>query len=354
MRRVLVLLVFVASLGAGESTLSARRCTCGGSSLTCGSIAEAHAIFEATVASTEVIRSSSGVWSTADPLVVALKDVRPLRGRAATVVSTPSGGSSCGFDFKTGERYLIFAHAGPSGGLSVSRCSHTRPLSKARGLVAYLQSPLPSSAPPPSRVWGTVERMARWINYEAEFVGVGGAQVTFTGRITHSVTTRSDGSYDIGTLPPGRYDITVQPPTSVPELAETRYWAETEIGVDKASACLEIGFNLPIRSSISGTVVDAQGNTVEKAFVQLHFPDQPDRLSRGNAGAGYTTGPDGRYVFEGLPPGRYVIGLNLEQRPASLLFPFHNDQARDAAGQTVISLKFGEQLVLQPLVARRR
>jgi hypothetical protein len=323
------------------------------SPVTCGSIETAAGIFEATVESSKVIRSSPDVWNTGDPLEVTLKNVKRLRGRAANIVITPSGGSSCGFEFKDGERYLIFAHEGQDGRLSTSRCSHTRLLSEAAALVAYLQSPLPATAPPPSRVWGTVQRASRWITFEREYVGVGGAQVTFAGRNKQTVTTMSDGSYVIGTLPPGRYEISVTPPRSIAELGDAESSTEVEIGVDKSSACLELGFNLPIKSSISGSVVDSQGQPVAKAFVQLHFPDQPDRASRGTAGAGYDTGPDGRYVFEGLPPGRYVVGLNLERKPPNSLFPFLTDEARNSAGESVIVLKFGEQIVLQPLVARR-
>ena len=354
MKVKLALFSLAASLVLGDTGGGAERCTCIISPVTCGSITEADAIFEATVESSTLLKSSPDRWTTTDPLEVTLKNVRPYRGRAANIVTTASAGSSCGFEFKDGERYLIFADEGADGRLSTSRCSHTRLLSKAAGLVAYLQSPLPASAPPPSRVWGRVERAARWITYEREYIGVGGAQLTFAGRARQTVTSKSDGSYSVVTLPPGRYDVTVTPPASMPELGETRYWNDVEIGVDKASACLELGFTLPIKSSISGLVVDEQGQPVAKAFVQLHFPDQPDRASRGSAGAGYDTGPDGRYVFEGLPPGRYVIGLNLDGRPPSSLFPYLTEPALGPAGQAVISLKLGEQLVLQPLVARRR
>jgi hypothetical protein len=103
------------------------------------------------------------------------------------------------------------------------------------------------------------------------------------------------------------------------------------VGVDKDSACAQLDFIAPIMSAISGVVVDQLGQPRGNVFVQLRLPDQVD-LARGAAGAGYTTGPDGRFLFTDLPPGRYEIGFK--------------------TGGTIVTLALGERRVLPPLVVR--
>jgi hypothetical protein len=50
--------------------------------------------------------------------------------------------------------------------------------------------------------------------------------------------------------------------------------------------------------------VSIDDNNGKKFCGQLGLADQVD-LSRGPAGLGVVTGPDGRYTFPGLPPGRW-------------------------------------------------
>lgn len=347
-----VLLVVIAFLTVGGSHTRAERRSCMWLPNTCEMLAEAAAVLEATVESTEIIRSSPTVWSSTDSCTVVLSDVKAWRGAAASVVSTSE--STCAADFKKGVRYLIVAYRGADGGLRAGiSCGLTRPLSEAQGLLDYLQLAIPAGTPPPSRVWGQVKRATKWEDYTREFVGVPDAQVTFRGKTTRSVTTGADGRYVVTGLPAGDYTITVNPPAAIPELGPAEPLNDFDLSYRSAPACAEMDFVTQIKSAISGVVVDEKGQPVNNVFVQLQFPGQID-LSRGRAGAGYTTGPDGSYEFTGLPPGRYVIGLNLERKDNySLLFPFAPVEAVTASGATVITLAFGERMTLRPIVARR-
>ena len=344
-----VFLAVMAFLTLGDSHTRAEPRSCVWLPNTCEQLTSAAAVLEATVESTQVIRSSATVWSSTDPCMVVLSDVKALRGPAVTVVNATD--SSCGVDFKNGVRYLIVAYRAADGGLWVSKCGLTRPLSQAQGLLDYLQLPIRAGAPLPSRVWGQVQRATNPADFESDAIGVPGAQVTFQGSTTHSVTTRDDGRYVITGMPPGRYTITVNPPAGIPELGPARPWTDFDLSY-KSPLCAEMNFWAQINSSISGVVVDEKGQPVRNVFVQLQFPDQAD-LSRGRAGAGYTTGPDGRYEFTDLPPARYVVGLNPEHQQDSNVHPFAPASALTASGAAVITLAFGERITLSPLVARR-
>lgn len=69
------------------------------------------------------------------------------RGRAATLadslvwVTTPDSGPSCGFHFKRGAEYLVYAN-GPHTDLWTTKCSRTRRLGRARGDLERLGPPL--------------------------------------------------------------------------------------------------------------------------------------------------------------------------------------------------------------------
>jgi hypothetical protein len=50
---------------------------------------------------------------------------------------TPNGGSACGFPFKEGQEYLVYASGGRD--LKVDLCSETKPLSEADPDVALFE-----------------------------------------------------------------------------------------------------------------------------------------------------------------------------------------------------------------------
>jgi len=66
---------------------------------------------------------------------------RGFRGvDAATAEAvTGMGGGDCGYPFKTGERYLVYAYRNQEGRLVTGICSRTRPLAEADEDLAFIQ-----------------------------------------------------------------------------------------------------------------------------------------------------------------------------------------------------------------------
>lgn len=53
-------------------------------------------------------------------------------------LTTAGDGAQCGYGFTVGQSYLVYASAGEGGGLEVSLCSRTRPMSEAQEDLATL------------------------------------------------------------------------------------------------------------------------------------------------------------------------------------------------------------------------
>ena len=326
----------------------AQACTCVILNDTCRPLSAAATIVEATIESVQFVSSSmapgtlmagaaSGTFLSNQVRVVTVRDVKSWRGSGPKAVVTAADSAACGYDFKVGTRYLVIGDQDGGDTLIVSRCGLTRPLSEAQGLLDYLQKAIPASRWP-MVVWGDVTRASRWADFAREYVPVAGARVMLKGPVERSVVTGPDGRYVISDLQAGRYRIIAVPPQGTPELL-TDNSIELEIGPEPAKACSEIGLIFSIASEISGVVVDDKDVPQRGVFVSLRLADQRD-LSRGAAGSGYTTGADGRYRFNNLPPGRYQVFLNPETLPGSTEAP-------------VITLALGEKITLAPVRVRR-
>ena len=101
-------------------------------------LSSSEAVFSGKVV--EIDRPSEGPgWSSGDPETDTFRVSESWKGPKGAMleVKTPVAGMSCGYPFKEGQEYLVYASEGQQG-LETSLCSATKPLSKAGADLAVL------------------------------------------------------------------------------------------------------------------------------------------------------------------------------------------------------------------------
>jgi hypothetical protein len=144
---------------------------------------------------------------------------------ATVSVTTAGSGPACGYTFKIGGQYLVYAYRPKDGsGLSVSLCSRTRPLANAAEDLAFFQT-LNVSAGTGGTISGKVD------HWERDLATSSGKQypsvrdvliVARGGANTFETATDEQGRYVINRLPPGSYEIAVYAPPQFSQRSLTR------------------------------------------------------------------------------------------------------------------------------------
>ncbi len=107
---------------------------------------EAGAVFEGEVKSIET-RPAEDSPTVFERRMVTLRVLRVYRGpkEKTLVVGTGLGDSDCGYNFKVGKKYLVYAFANPAGRLTTNICERTRPFWRAAADERYLDEFLQES-----------------------------------------------------------------------------------------------------------------------------------------------------------------------------------------------------------------
>ena len=133
MRRILtILLCFVIAGYLHAPNAFACSCLSLGPAMT--SFFSSDTIFSGRVLDIKNPEAQNGIMSSADPVQVTFdvfKSYKGLRGNNVVVTTTLSD-DSCGYDFKNGQEYLVYANKSSGDNLSVSLCSRTALLSGTR------------------------------------------------------------------------------------------------------------------------------------------------------------------------------------------------------------------------------
>ena len=106
----------------------ANACSCAGTRLPCEAYWMASDVFVGTVSFSTTTKIKEGDFEATQRLVRFHVD-RKLRGADATDVEvvTGLGSGDCGFGFRLGGQYLVYAYRNKENVLSTSICSRTRP-----------------------------------------------------------------------------------------------------------------------------------------------------------------------------------------------------------------------------------
>jgi hypothetical protein len=214
-------------------------CDCGYSGAPCKAFAATPYIFSGKVVKTSSIPIKLPSGDTYHNRLVLFEIERPYRGlegKTAAEVVTGSGGADCGYDFRVGEKYLVYAFPHPATGKLYSGiCTRTRRLSEAGEDLEYL-----ARKDDPARGAGIegwiVEQSRGQDNVTTESIGpLKGARIRISSKSgSWTVTTGNDGRFQLWGLQPGTYRVTPQ--------FSPKFFADSRTVTLKPKSCEEIGF----------------------------------------------------------------------------------------------------------------
>lgn len=342
----------VASFALVIIVLAAQRseaCSCAGGASPCHEYGRASAVFVGTPISVRTVarpvngdRDDLDYWA---PRTFKFSIETSFLGiiSSETEVSTGLGGGDCGYDFKIGKRYVVYAYKfGKTERLVTSICGRTNPLENANEDIEFLRSL--ESQRPGVTISGEVRRMRQNVaSGDSVYVGPQqdfGLVVEGEGE-RREVRTDPEGRYRLTGLSPGKFKVTLLLPDEL-----FTYKAEEEITVADRG-CATVNYSVVDNGRLSGRVLDPDGQPAARVLLALMDKDHSDPKT--NWGKLVRADKEGHFSFSALPPGQYLLAVNLNR------FPEPNDPTNayprtyypgvtDISEAEIITLAAGENL----------
>jgi|GEM_PF-738685 len=374
MRSILIqLLIAFLSLLSWSANVAA--CSCVDTPSPCASFREAPVVFIGLVKEIHeelVDIESSGKTDTIRTSLTARFIVETaLKGIDSREVDVVTGGGhgDCGYNFVSGESYLVYAFrteeealsssmsrtvigggnnsAKKAGALTTNICSRTRRFENARDDLDLIQAVVKGK--PQSRIFGSVDEYVTKIGdieRDAQYRPKAGLTIKVEGAAgKFEASTDTEGHFRMDGLKPGRYRVQLLLPANYGmQFSFDRN--ETAVEVTRGCSGVEINFNIRIDGRISGRLYDAQGKPLGKDVQVSLLIYEPAGNPAALISRNEYTDAQGRYEFDGLPPGRYVLGINLDDAPTKntpyqkMYYPSANTLAQAA----VISVGEGQKI----------
>ena len=295
----LAFVVAAGFLAAGPRPAAA--CSCVHGPTPCEAFASSPIVFVGEVLSVE---------ETGGNFHMRLRVVRALKGIKGTTADLWSDArSSCGVRLDEGGRYVVYTSLA-GGRMSIHACGYGRRLAPGE--------PDPELPPAPGSVYGRVSRYD--IDRIREFKSLEAIpSVRIALNLPAGVMTAASdqwGRFQFANVPPGKYELSVDAGQSLtPWMSEPVVLADDE-------ACVDTEIVLQPSGKVSGRVLTADGGPGAGIYVRLLPDGAAGSLLAQMVDRGHTTGPDGRFTFEGLSPDSYVLAINPEGRDATGRQPY--------------------------------
>lgn len=313
-----IVTVLLAGLCLIVTAQPAAACSCIMPGPACENYSKVEHVFDGTVLSISETSHTENVagrdWRIRQRLV-RFQVHRAYKGvtGAEVEVVTGFGGGDCGYDFRPGARYLVFGwNRSPwDGRIQAGICSATQPYDMSSDAVAFLDGLSRPSAG--GAIFGTVFREDRSFdsNVGTQRQPVDGVTVVLEGAKGQRKTIVRNGRYRFTDLPPGEYVVR-------PELAASLWQPPQPISASLADAhaCAERDIQTAINGRIGGLVLRHDSTPASHVRVEL-APADADLDARQFYPQPTQTDETGRFEFERLPPGRYIVGVNLRDMASS-------------------------------------
>lgn len=300
-------------------------------------------LFEGVVEKQEIIKGPVGPpvratsMTTSDShRVVTIHISRTYRGKVKGLVTllTGSGIGDCGFDFRTGKEYLVYADNTATGYLFTSICSGTMRLEQAGPALRFLRNepPSPDDLLDPQSYYR--KYLPQWTGrvcgrvLKSDGSPLGNAQLEMSElreepllarTVSHSDLSKTDGTFCVGNIFPGKYVLSAQDDDYD---ANTR-WMGFYPGVVKYGNAVPIEVKAGV--NLTGLEFRAQKQYLYNVYVRIvtsdgsRLPWQDLGIAIDSADSspfGYHerhgVGEDGSYTLGLIPPGRYFVHSVIE------------------------------------------
>jgi len=257
-----------------------------------------------------------------------------------------SGGddADCGYYFKKGQQYIVFTQQETEGRLFAVVCSQTRPASEGRALLPQLRSMRNHDRV--ASVFGVLRRadpplLAPTDDPEDPIPHVRLKLRSKDDRF--SASTGPDGVYSFYDVHAGEYVYTADLPARFEFSQKTLKGGLPPFKIP-SGACYEYNVNALPTGKIRGSVLGPSGKPLKLASVELHRAERFDPAQPGLWGF---QGPDGKFEFDHIGPGEYLLVFNRMNRldPNSpfprTFYPGEPEQS----GAKSIKVKDGQQIL---------
>ena len=326
-------------------------CTCGPTPTVLEAYEAANEVLIVRVLSLETVEQTSGVrpYIDARPAIVRVERVYKGQSRVndQLVFGTSVLGCARMFDQNAiGKEYLLYLKrpADARDYWQASFCDRSNKLEYAGEDVSYLDNQ--------QTLRGKTRISGMYFGTQFELLSAANRKIRISGgQKTYEIYTDKNGVYEIYDLPPGKYRIEPELPTGwkfygwYPE-STTRIFGKSPTG-ESGQFVLEPGKHASINmlfrpdSSVQGKIVGPNGTPLRSLCVSLLRPNEADETSDTAC-----TNEKGRFLFESVVPGSYLLVLNPSDEPSGaepfrrLFYPGVADREKAVA----IDVAAGEKL----------
>jgi hypothetical protein len=280
----------------------AHACSCAMAADSCGAMERMSAIFVGRVVSPSNDLARVGT--------VRLEVIESFKGleTESKFIDIPTGvGGMCGFSFKANQTYLVYAYESQPGVLTTSICTRTGELSTRQHDVSVLRE-MKDGKTPTTRLFGKVTKWQLRVDGSlgSDVIPLGKVRVrSESGTFARETTTDATGTFLFTGLPPGNYALRL----FLPERFERG--GPDRINVVRVKCAVELNLYFA-RAPLQGTLSRHDGSPVRpwsRTVTAVAISGAQDAPSE-NRSTSTIVQLDGKWTFDGLPPGRYLIGVH--------------------------------------------
>ena len=292
-------------------------CSCGGWPTPCQAYQGASAVFIAYVTDVKLAEGSERTNLKYPPGTAYLTVEQGFKGiREGDVVFPQGTGGDCIPIFTKGQRWLIYAYRdSETKQLHPMGCSRNSTVESAADDLLYLRNL--AGLVTKTRLAGTIKHYDDIPGKGFEFLrNLAGIRVSITdqqGRV-YEAFSDSNGVYEVIGLPAGTYKVYADIPNNLKLVEWRKNYERVEL---KAGSCAAVDFTARSDAEITGRVIDSDGRAVPGVFVHLIRTEMTDHIGQWGVGSWKSTDKEGMYKFTEIPPGKYLIGINLDREPVA-------------------------------------